>query len=359
VSARVATLIGAFALAACGSTPPPAPAGAGALAGLPTWTYTPASMVFPADRPLDRPEDGVVLRDGTLLVADRAHGLRRVSVDGDARPFGRFVEAGYEHRADAPGGASGVALEPNGTHVLVADVLRGGIWRVDIAAGRAEKLYQHAFGVNAAIRDARGGLWFTQSTRNGPQEGEPGLGRAIATPMPDGVVFHVPAEAIGRAGAAVPVAAGLYFPNGLALDGAAGRLYVAETMRNRVVRFRVDATRGRAAAPETVLEIAMPDNVELDREGRLWVASPLRTEVVVLDTATGASRQVFRVATPASEALIVEAQRRMAAGRSPLDLFGPELWAGAPGIVTGVAIAPGDGPVYLTGLGGALIRLPR
>jgi sugar lactone lactonase YvrE len=348
----------ALALAGCGGTPPRAPAD-GALAGLPTWQYSPASMVFPADRTLDRPEDGVVLRDGRVLVADRAHGLRLIDRDGRTRPFGRFAAAGYEHRADAPGGASGVALEPNGTHLLVTDVLRGGIWRVEIATERTEKLYQHAFGVNAAIRDGRGALWFTQSTRNAPGEGEPGMLRAVATPIADGAVFRLAPDALGRPGGAIAVAEGLYFANGLALDAAAGTLYVAETMRNRVLRFRADLARGRLGPPQPVLSVATPDNLELDGAGRLWVASPLRTEIVVLDVATGASRPVFRLASPASEALIAEADRRTASGRSLLDLFGPDLWAGAPGFVTGVALAPGDGTVYLTGLGDALIRLPR
>jgi hypothetical protein len=40
-------------------------------------------------------------------------------------------------------------------------------------------------------------------------------------------------------------------------------------------------------------------------------------------------------------------------------LITPDLWAPLPGIVTGLIVSPAGGPVYLTGLGDALVRLPR
>jgi hypothetical protein len=42
-----------------------------------------------------------------------------------------------------------------------------------------------------------------------------------------------------------------------------------------------------------------------------------------------------------------------------MDLFTPALWAPLPGLITGVIVGPGRGPVYFTGLGNALLRLPR
>jgi sugar lactone lactonase YvrE len=86
------------------------------------WSFEPA-MIFPADGSLMRPEDGVVLPDGRLVVADQAHGLRLVRPAGSSRPFGRFAEAGYVHRPpEITAGANGVTLELGGTHILVADV---------------------------------------------------------------------------------------------------------------------------------------------------------------------------------------------------------------------------------------------
>ena len=37
----------------------------------------------------------------------------------------------------------------------------------------------------------------------------------------------------------------------------------------------------------------------------------------------------------------------------------PELWEPSPGMTTGIILPPDDGPVYVTGLGDALIRLKR
>lgn len=37
-----------------------------------------SDMIFPADRSLNRPEDGIALADGRRLVTDRLHGLRMV-----------------------------------------------------------------------------------------------------------------------------------------------------------------------------------------------------------------------------------------------------------------------------------------
>ncbi len=42
-----------------------------------------------------------------------------------------------------------------------------------------------------------------------------------------------------------------------------------------------------------------------------------------------------------------------------MELFTPAVWAPLPGFITGVIISPGRGPVYLTGLGDALVRLTR
>jgi sugar lactone lactonase YvrE len=330
----------------------------GATEELPRWSFS-EDLIFPADRPLMRPEDGVALPDGRLLVADQAHGLRLILEDGSTRPFGRFAEAGYVHRPpDRAGGANGVSLEPAGTHVLVTDVHHGGIYRVDVVSEDTEVLYRHAFGVNSARRDRRGGVWFSQSTRNTPENAEAEIWRAIASPVADGALYYLPGAG-GTAGiAAVRVADSLYFANGLALDEQAGHLYVAELMRNRVLRFRMDVAAGRLTDRATALEVLTPDNLELDSAG-LWIVSALRSEILVLDLDSGVARPVFRIATPRSEELIREAEARLQAGTSALDLLGPDLWEPGPGSMTGVVLSPSRGPVYVTNLGNALIRLGR
>lgn len=91
----------------------------------PVWEFDPA-MIFPAGRSLARPEDGVTLPDGRLIVVDQEHGLRLVAPDGSSEPFGEMAAAGYVHRPpEHAGGANGVSLEPGGLHLLVADIFRG------------------------------------------------------------------------------------------------------------------------------------------------------------------------------------------------------------------------------------------
>lgn len=350
----------AATLMACpGAEPRSARATDQAAGGLPHWSFAP-EMIFPADRSLMRPEDGVALPDGRLIVADQAHGLRVILPDGSHRPFGRFAQAGYIHEPPhAAGGANGVTLEPAGTHILVSDVLRGRIYRVEILSEGTELLYQHSFGVNTARRDGRGGVWFSQSTRNTPANGEAELWRAVDVPVADGAVYFLPGASGSEAGTAVRVADSLYFANGIALDEQAGYLYLAETIGGRVLRFGMDVATGQLTDRTVSLEILGPDNLELDPQGRLWIAGALRNEIVVLDLESGVARSVFRVSTPRSEALVRDIERRLQEGTPWLHLHGPDLWEPAPGVITGLILSPDGGPVYVTGLGDALIRLER
>ena len=101
------------------------------------------------------------------------------------------------------------------------------------------------------------------------------------------------------------------------------------------------------------------DNLELDGEGHLWVAAPLSNELLVVNTATGARHSAFRSLTPAQQDVMQEFARRGQAGVSRMELFTPANWAPLPGLITGVIVGPGSGPVYLTGLGNALVKLVR
>ncbi len=322
---------------------------------LPHWTFDPA-MVFPADRSLVRPEDGVALPDGRLIVSDQVSGLRLIGPDGTSAPFGELAAAGYVNNPPVHAGAiNGVSMEPDGTHLLLADILGGGIYRVDIATGQSELVYQHSFGVNTAVRDAQGNIWFTQSTRNTPQDGEGRMFAAVDFPDGDGSFWKLPWSA-GAFGEPELLVDNMRFANGVVVDDRGGKLYVAESAGNRILQFDLDSTTGKIGNQSTLLEIPVPDNLELDRQGRLWVALPVRNELIVVDTGTGEYQSVFRLQTPAQEALSAEFVRRGEAGEPRLELMTPDLWAPLPGLMTGVILAP-DGVVYFTGLGDAMLRL--
>lgn len=333
--------------------------GATDAAALPTWTFD-SSMVFPADRSLERPEDGVALADGRLLVADQTSGLRLVELDGTSKPFGDMAKAGYMHHPpDHPGGANGVSLEPAGTHVLVADAIAGAIYRVDVQTGAAELLYDHPFGVNTAVRDASGTIWFTQSTRNGSDGSELRLYAAIDRPIPDGAVLRLPSQDGKLAAEPVVVQDSLLFANGISLDEAGGVVYVAETLASRVLRFRVDMATGRVKERTIFAEVPFPDNVELDDTGQVWVVSPLNSQVVIVNPATGSRHTAFQSQTPEQAEGAKEFLRRGEAGESRIGLIVPDAWAPLPGSITGVIFTPNFGPVYVSGLGNALLKLPR
>ena len=325
----------------------------------PTWTWD-STLVFPADRSLTRPEDGIALPDGRLIVSDQIHGLRLIETDGTSKPFGDLAAAGYTHRPPShPGGANGVSLEPGGTHLLLTDVFGAAIYRVDVSSGATEKVYQHRYGINNAVRDSRGAIWFTQSARNTPEEGEPRLWASVDIARAEGALLRLAAPEGHLASEVRVVVDSMVFGNGLAIDETTGHLYVSEMLAGRVLRFRVDLAAGTVSDRTVFVDSVAADNLELDGEGNLWLALPIMNELVVVNTATGARHTAFRTQTPAQEAVMAEFTRRGAAGVSRMELFTPASWAPLPGPITGVIVGPGRTPVYLTGLGNALLKLAR
>jgi sugar lactone lactonase YvrE len=318
--------------------------------------------MFPADRSLVRPEDGVMLTDGTLLIADQVHGLVALNPEGAKRPFGDFAAAGYVHQPpDRSAGPNGVAVEPDGIHVLVADILTGAIYRINSETEQVVRMYQHEFGANSARRDSSGAVWFTQSTRNraGP-DSEARMFAAVDKAPLDGALFRLPPSADGTSASVAELKlSGLAFGNGVAIDEGRGEIYVAETMANRIVGYRLSVADGSLSEGRVVAELPSPDNIELDASGRLWVASPIANALLVVDPDSGGWSTAFHPRTPEHQQLMVEWQRRTESGESRLELFGPDMWAPLPGLFTGLILTHEGGPIYLTGLGDTLVKLER
>ena len=326
-----------------------------------TWTLDDGA-IFPAARGLARAEDGLALADGRLIVIDQAHGLRLIGADETTRPFGRFAEAGYVHAPPTQiAGPNGVALEPDGVHALVADVYTGAIYRVNLDTEAVTLIYTHPFGVNTAVADSTGAIWFTQSAANaaGP-EAEAQLFEPLNSYAAEGALFRIaPPAADGARAPAQMLIEGLLFANGIAIDEARGQLYFAETMGDRIIAHRVSVDTGALSDRRELASIVGPDNVELDEQGHLWVASPIQSALIVIDPETGDMRTAFRESTPESEAIVTEWSRRAAVREGALELFTPVLWGRLPGAATGVILTPGDGPVYVTSLGDALVKIER
>ncbi|GLQ21951.1 SMP-30/gluconolactonase/LRE family protein [Algimonas porphyrae] len=231
-----------------------------------TWTMADAT-VFPTNRSLTHAEDGVLLGDGRLLVGDWDHGLVALSPDGTKRPFGHFAAAGFRAKPDPLWNSpNGVSWDPNGRHVLVADITGGHIYRVDTQTEAVIRLYDHLFGVNAVVRDPSGAIWFTQSTEN--EAGERSEARMFSAgdkPLGDGAVWRISPEDVGKPDpVAIKVVDGLDFANGIAFDTSRGRLYVAEMIANRVLSFAVDPQSGVLSDRRVLAEMPTPDNLELE-----------------------------------------------------------------------------------------------
>jgi hypothetical protein len=129
-------------------------------------------------------------------------------------------------------------------------------------------------------------------------------------------------------------------------------------LADRVLRYRVDLDAGTVSDRTVFVDSVAADNVELDGAGNLWLALPLMNELRVVRTATGARHTAFRTLTTAQEEVIAEFTRRGGAGVSRMELFTPASWAPLPGPITGIIVGR-SGPVYATGLGTALLKLPR
>jgi sugar lactone lactonase YvrE len=315
--------------------------------------------LFPADRSLVRPEDGVMLGDGRMLVADQVHGLVALNPDGTKRPFGDFSAAGYVHEPpQRSAGPNGVALEPDGVHVLVADIFTGAIYRINSSNEQVERVHQHAFGANSARRDSSGALWFTQSTQNSGPDSEARMFAAVDMLPSDGALFRVaPATSETPSPVAQRKVSGLEFANGLAIDEARAQIYVAETMADRIIGYRLDVATGALSDRRVVAELPTPDNIELDASGRLWVASPIANALLVVNPESGEWSTAYHPPTAEHARLMVEWKRRGESGEPRLELFGPDMWSPLPGLVTGLVLTTEGGPIYLSGLGNALVKL--
>ena len=85
-------------------------------------------MKYPEGNRLSRAEDGVILSNGTLIVADQRYGLSKIDLSGNVSPFGGFESLDYEHNPPkVESGPNGVHLTPDKQYVITADVFNGKI----------------------------------------------------------------------------------------------------------------------------------------------------------------------------------------------------------------------------------------
>ncbi|MGD9942895.1 MAG: SMP-30/gluconolactonase/LRE family protein [Burkholderiaceae bacterium] len=190
---------------------------------------------------LQFPEGPIALPDGSVLLVEIARGtLTRVSADGSV-----------SHPVRLGGGPNGAAFGPDGrvyvcnngglewshrngrvmpTWGLPADYAGGWIEAVDLATGKAERLYtQHGerplSAPNDLVFDADGGFWFTDSGKQHAHHRDHGC---LYWARADGSEIRLVAEHLEA-------------PNGVGLSPDGRTLYVAETNTARLWAWPVTA----------------------------------------------------------------------------------------------------------------------
>ena len=213
--------------------------------------------------------EGVVVdREGALYVSDVYNGtIYRVGADGAAREWAKT------------GAPNGHKILADGTH-LVCDGSQRAVLRLDAAGKIIGKASSECNGKplrspNDLTLDARGGFYFT----------DPG-GSNLQNPI--GTVHYVDAR-----GKTQLVAAGLAFPNGIALRPDGRTLLVGESNRNRILAYDIVAP-GKAGRRRVFADLPTkegeqianePDGICLDAEGNLYVAHYGMRQVQVLSPA--------------------------------------------------------------------------
>ena len=317
---------------------------------LPYLTYQKESL-FPGDGSLVRPEDGVSLEDGRIIVVDQANGLRLIEKDGNNRPFGDFSSAGFLHLPpDQVAGPNGMVLEYDGQHILMSDVADGKIYRINLATEKVEMIYDHPYGVNTIYRDKTGALWFSQSAES-MNLGE--MFQAANLPVPTGAVFRM----ADLKSAPVKILDSLYFANGITMDKDEKHLFVAETMMDRVHKLEVDSKTGEVSYISVAANVGTPDNLLFDKEGRLIVASPLYNQVIAVDFKNHSQHVIFDGSTKENLKITNEWNRRSHLGLERLELLSPDLFLPLPGLLTGMFFSNDGQTLYITNIGNDLMKL--
>ena len=321
-----------------------------------SWNFSDGAE-YPEGNQLSRAEDGVILSNGTLIVADQRYGLARIDLAGNVTPFGDFETLNYEHNPPkVESGPNGVHLTPDKQYVITADVFNGKIYKTSIENNSTEIIYAHKYGANTAREDSTGSLWFTQSTEN---QNEERLFGALDKVIPDGALFRIPISEDGTLSKPELILKDLNFANGFYIDEKRNKFYLSEMMKNRVLAFDLDISTG-SLSNQTILAIMpTPDNMELNSEGQLWVASPLSNQIYSIDTENGESHIVFDAQTEIGLENMEEGIRRMEMGGGFAELLTPELTGKMPGLLTGMIIGDESQPFYVANLGSALIKVSR
>lgn len=212
---------------------------------------------------LVRPEGVMAADDGTVYASDGRGCCSRTPRGGQTVFFG-----------DLGGVPNGICLDREG-NCLVANIGNGRLQSMS-PQGKPKILMTEAGGKrmytpNFPFIDSQDRIWVSNSTAHED------LNDALQKIIPDGSVVLI------QNGKPHIVAEGICFANGLTLDAAEKNLYVAETMKRRILRYAV-AGDGSLSGPEVygpdfLGRLGFPDGIAFDEAGNLWVTFPMANAV--------------------------------------------------------------------------------
>ncbi|HTE63499.1 MAG TPA: SMP-30/gluconolactonase/LRE family protein [Solirubrobacteraceae bacterium] len=244
------------------------------------------------ERRLEGAEDIAPGLDGHLYTGTADGGIWRIAVnrDGNARRIERVATV-----AGRP-----LGLDAYSKHVIVAAVAEQGVVAVDTRTGRSWVLADRLDGNLIFFPDAvsvatDGTIYFTEAST----VYLPGFPNDFLDGRPHGRLLRYEPTT----GATSVVADGLYFANGVQIDPDETYALVAESFRFRLTRVWLEGARAGTTEQFGPPLINGPDNIRVDRKGRVWVAgSDLRND--------------------ATDALLTNADVRRAIAATPPDQLG-------------------------------------
>ena len=155
------------------------------------------------------------------------------------------------------------------------------------------------------------------------------------------------------------VVEGFNFANGFYVDELNRKFYLSETLGNRVLVFDLDLSNGSLSNQNVLSLIPSPDNMQMNHDGLLWVASPLSNQIYSINLSDGTSTVVFDAQTDLGKEILQVGLNRVKNGDGIADLIGPDVTGDMPGLLTGMIIGGKQDPFYVANLGQALIKVNR
>ena len=119
---------------------------------------------------------------------------------------------------------------------------------------------------------------------------------------------------------------------------------------DRVLKLKVDTKTGETNYIGVAANVGSPDNILIDKEGRLIVASPLYNQVVAIDFNNHTQHIIFDGSTKDNLKVSNEWNRRSHLGIKRLVLLSPDLFSPLPGLLTGMFFSNNGKTLYITNM---------